>query len=193
MHRFITLTIRHSKERLEDLLTKLLHSFKELRRTRLWKKKVDGGCAFLEIKYSNGWHPHLHLITVGDYLPHDELAKEWLRITKDSSVVDIRLIRDPATTARYVAKYASKPLSRELIFQPRLLREAIRTLPGRKLLWTFGSWRGWRIHEEKDETVWLTVGPLDVWLKLADAGDAEALKIIGKLRRERKWQEEHET
>jgi len=192
-HRFITLTVRHGEERLEDLINKLMRSFKELRRTKLWKKKVDGGAAFLEIKRGNGWHPHLHLVCVGDYIDHAELRREWLRITKDSSIVDIRLIREPRKTASYVAKYASKPLSPSVINDPAALREAIRTLPGRKLLWTFGEWRGWRVHEDSDPTVWMTVGTLNDVLELAKAGDKNAREIIDLLEKGRPWRRTQDT
>ena len=192
-HRFVTLTIRHHGEPLRELIDKLLTSFRALRRTPLWRTTVKAGAAFLEIKHSNGWHPHLHLITLGSYMPHAELRMMWLKVTGDSSVVDIRLIRDAAITVKYICKYASKPLDHTVIFDRDALAEAVETLKGRKLLWTFGSWRGWTFDEEVDPKCWITLCSLDALLLLARRGDAQAVLVLSKLRRHLKWVEMDES
>lgn len=187
-HRFITLTLRHHGETLRELVDKLLLCFKALRRTPLWRTSIRAGAAFLEIRKSNGWHPHLHLVTFGSYMHHKALSLTWLKVTGNSSVVDIRLIRDPLETVRYVTKYASKPLDGSVLFDRKALAEAIETLRGRKLLWTFGEWRGWTFKEEKDEKCWQTVCSLVELLSLAAGGDPIMSEMLQSLRRSNRWE-----
>ena len=193
-HRMITLTIKHKNEDLQFLTNKLLKSFKALRRTPVWRTSVRGGIAFLEIKCSNGWHPHLHMITVGNRVDHRELVREWERITGDSRIVHISFCRVPKTTVNYVAKYASKPLDGTVTRDEARLEEALKGLAGRKLVFTFGSWRGWRVYEDKEAVAWITIGPLIELIDRANRGEVDAVQIVerlfGQKRRGDLWSEE---
>lgn len=146
---------------------------------------VVGGIAFVEVKATNGWHPHLHLLTAGYYFPHEELRRAWLRVTGDSSVVDIRAMKGPNEVVRYVVKYAGKPLSYAVTKAPERLKEAIETLAGRKLVFTFGSWRGWRIRDKEDKAKWIDVAPLHVVIERARDGDPVAQAILAAVNRGR--------
>jgi hypothetical protein len=183
--RFCTLTLRHSHSKLSDQLTRLYGCFAALRRREWWKSHVKGGAAFCEIKLSDKtglWHVHLHLIIHGSYLPQKELSREWLAVTGDSSIVDIRAISDHLHVARYVTKYVTKPIDTSIFGNPDKLDEAISSLHGRRLCLTFGTWRGSRLCDPPDDGhTWTRVGSFErLWSRMKD-GDAEATALITHL------------
>ena len=108
--KFMTLTLKHSNDDLRDQINKLYHCFRDFRKIKLLKKKVTSGIWFFQITKdpkTNQWHPHVHCIITGSYIPQRELSREWLRITGDSKIVDIRLIKDVQNAACEVARYAA--------------------------------------------------------------------------------------
>lgn len=156
-HRLITLTLFSTTETLTTLLDKLYQAFYDLRRSKLWRGHVRGGVAFLEVKFNRDkerWHPHLHVICEGSFMLQADLAREWHRITGDSFIADIRLIRQVDKAVEYVTKYASKPLSSSFVRVPSRLDEAVTALHGRRLASTFGTWRGWKLTETSDAGSW---------------------------------------
>lgn len=179
--RFITFTLRHTTEPLVDLLRKLYESFRRMQRTRLWKEGVKGGVAFLEVKWnrdSDSWHPHLHCLVQGRFIERQRLQDTWLLITGDSFVVDIRLPGGAEGVARYVTKYASKPLSTTFLYCPQRLDEAMHALRRRRLCMTFGSWRGMKLLDKVAEEGWTNIGPLSDWLARAKLGDVTACAVL---------------
>ncbi|MEE8608941.1 MAG: protein rep, partial [Nitrospiraceae bacterium] len=103
--RFLTLTIRTEQEPLIDQLGKLYKCFAALRRSALWKRKVDGGVAFVEVKWSTSgtrWHPHLHCLIQGRWFDKRRLSVLWHKITGDSYIVDIQRPKDDEQVLRYV-------------------------------------------------------------------------------------------
>lgn len=111
--RFMTLTLKSSREPLKMQLARLRASFRKLRQQSIWRKTQRRGRAHIEVTWSVAtrmWHPHLHVIADGRYLPQRSLSRAWLKATGDSRVVDIRAIKSVAQAAKYVAKYASKPV-----------------------------------------------------------------------------------
>ena len=181
--RFITLTVRHHNEPLPEVLTKLTDAFGKLRARKAWTSRVTGGAAFLEVTYHerNGWHPHLHIIAEGKFFPHHLLQKEWQEVTVDSKIVHIAAVKDPYKAAEYVAKYATKGWSATVFASDRAVEEAMQALKGRKLLKTFGTWRGFRLRDNEDEQVWLPLCPLGEMFKRAIDGDLYALALIRHL------------
>lgn len=179
--RFLTLTIKSDDEPLADLLDKLHDSFQKLRRTKLWKACVAGGVAFLEINWSESrqrWHPHFHILIEGKYLPYQQLKNLWLAITGDSFVIEIRIVTDAPTAARYVTKYASKPFNNTFLAKPNRLDEAIVALKGRKLVVTFGTWRGITLARTPTPGAWKNVGSLQRYIENAAFGDKHARAVL---------------
>jgi len=134
-HRFCTLTLRSNGQPLAAEIDRLLAAFRELRRRRWWSDRVRGGAGFLEVTYSAGtrsWHPHLHLILDSAWMSQGELSAEWHHVTRDSYIVDVRLVRDRGAVANYVVKYAAKPLSSSFLNRPNQLPEAIGAMAGRR-------------------------------------------------------------
>jgi hypothetical protein len=159
--RFITLTLKHRDEPLKDQVTRAMRCFRNLRSCKLWKESVTGGACFIEIKRSkNGkfWHPHLHILAEGSFIEQRKLSAQWLLVTGDSNIVDIRFVREAGYIANYVAKYASKPLDLSIFGEADWLDEAIMSLHGRRLCTTFGKWRGVELEEKpEDPKDWETI------------------------------------
>lgn len=193
-HSFITLTLCGKGEKLTDLIDRLYKSFTALRRHPTWESKVRGGGAFLEIKWSDKaqrWHPHLHIIADADYIEVGDLCAAWKSITKDSFIVDIRRVREKSGQARYVTKYASKPLNTSFSTSPKLLDEAVTALHRRRLCLTFGTWYNTPLDDAEEDVLdedlasfgkWESIGGLYALHALACKGDAAALAAMADVR-----------
>ncbi len=182
--RFVTLTVKTDGLSLKESLTKLYKAFAALRRRRWIQRRMWGGVAFLEIKWSaksERWHPHLHCLTTGIYLAKRELSAIWHQITGDSFIVDIQRPKNEDDVCRYVTKYASKPFDNTFLGRPNLLDEAIVAMRGRKLAMTWGSWRGLQLTATQDDGQWVHVAPLSVVVAAAAAGDPAMLSIVRTL------------
>lgn len=182
--RFVTLTLRSTDSPLADQVQRLYRSFAALRKTRTWREVITGGCAVCEVTYSASreqWHPHLHVLCNGKYIPQQALAAAWLRVTGDSHIVDVRLVRSRQDAGRYVAKYVSKPLSNTFVARPDRLDEVITALKGKRLCLTFGDWRGIALLERPESGNWEPLGPLVSVLYDALDGQAEARKAIAAI------------
>lgn len=188
----ITLTLADTSPGLTDALNRLYAGFRQLRATAIWRQHISGGVAFLEVKYSDRghrWHPHLHIIAEGSYIPQSVLSATWHGITGDSFIVHITREADHEGARSYCTKYASKPLNGSFSGNDQLLDDAIRSLRGRRLCATFGSWRGVKLSDETplpDENddgtaIWTIVAPLSDVLAKARSGDADARLILSAL------------
>ena len=177
--RFITLTLRHSPTSLRDQLDRLYRSFQALRRRRSFSAAVTGGAAFCEIKVSERtgrWHVHLHCLVQGTFIDQHALSREWLAVTGDSSIVDIRSVPDKERVTSYVVKYVTKPADATVFADPEKLDELCVSLKRRRLCMTWGSWRGFRLEEvQQDGHTWQAVGNL--WHLFSQARDGDALAL----------------
>jgi hypothetical protein len=183
--RFLTLTLKSSTESLAELLAKLSTDFASLRRTKLWRNKVTGGVAFIEVKWlerTERWHVHLHCLIQGRYVPHHELSQTWLRITRTSHIIDITIASDNAHVTHYITKYASKPLDQTVVHEPDRLAEAVLAMKGKRLCMTFGSWRGYKLTEPPESGTWVQLGTLDEMITRAGAGEPTAIEALEALR-----------
>lgn len=184
--RFCTLTLRSRPGPLAEQVQRLYRCFKNWRNRKKIKQKVFGGIAFLEVTRSDKtglWHPHLHVLFEGRYLPHTLASEEWLLVTKDSYVVHITRVPNHEDAARYVTKYASKGLCSSIWRQPALLDECIVALRGTRTFTTFGTWRGVRItFDRQNDYTWDEVCTLDRLFDRARCGDKEARRLVALLR-----------
>lgn len=178
--RFVTLTLRSESEPLQELLDKLRDSFTKLRKHPFWTTHVKGGAAFIEVKWSDRasrWHPHLHIICHGTYIPQGVLSVVWERITGTSFIVDVRLIRSRKEMLQYVTKYATKSVSSGVLHKPEHLAEAVLALQGRKLCAAFGDWAALHLLKSDAEGDWELLCPLDKLAALCREGDDDACTI----------------
>lgn len=182
--RFLTLTIKTDTLTLKQAVDKLYRSFAKLRLTRLWRRRVTGGVATCEVKRTqNGdaWHPHLHILIEGKYLPHHDLRRAWFRITGDSYIVHIQQTGNAVVGARYVTKYLRKPVPAEIVRNDAWLDEAIRALHARRMVTTFGTWRGLQLTDAPDRGAWVTLCSLRDLIQRAGQGDPDAIRILRRL------------
>jgi len=182
---FITLTLRNSAEPLAKLITHLLESFRRLRQTKLWRKLVRAGVGVIEIKKGSGgfgWHPHLHIIALGSFIPQTELSAAWKRSTGGSFIVDIQRASRSKDAVHYATKYVSKGWTAEVARDHDALCECITAMRGRRLLVTFGLWHGLDIDaDEKGPDDWGRVGTLDFIFNRFRAGEQWAVGVLRSL------------
>lgn len=183
--RLLTLTLAAQPVPLVDQVQRLYDAFRVFRRRPLVRNRMTGGVYFLEITYNertDRWHPHLHVVFEGGYLPHEVAKTTWFDVTGDSYIVDIRSLNGASGAATYVAKYATKAVAASVWTIPHLLDEAMRALTGRRCFQVFGDWR--HLHLSKpfdDKTIWEPVCTLADLIRRARWGDREARRILCEL------------
>lgn len=192
--RFLTLTLASSDRPLADELKRMRKSFANLRRSQVWKQCVEGGVYGVEVTRNNRtgeWHPHIHIIIDGTYMPHADVKNAWLKATGDSAIVDIRAVSSRRNLAHYITKYILKgntsPTSDGGKFAPvdtwpyHAIRELFGALAGMRLLQTFGSLHGKQLvrpdSEIKPQRDRILCSTIDL-AGAAEQGDAEAKSII---------------
>lgn len=160
----ITLTLRHTDRELGKQLTHLMSSFNRLRRLPVWRQSIVGGAWVVEVKVAKDgihWHPHIHVIAEGSYIPKARLVEAWRDVTGGSYIVDISRVSMGDKQARYACKYATKGWDQSVLASAPHLRRAIVALRGRRLVATFGSWRWLRLSRRAPgPTPWVMVMPL---------------------------------
>jgi hypothetical protein len=175
------------KERYEHITgakTKLLHARRNgIHRTSLKNRSVTrfihgsfGSYEFIKGSGGHGWHPHSHEIALldpsvkfqkivkkGEEVDcpvefEQELQQEWLQITQDSFVVDVRKVshtsdqKDDNSLLKAIceaSKYALKLNDIEHADQIH----AYKVLRGRRLTFTYGSLWGIKIPDDLHDTI----------------------------------------
>jgi hypothetical protein len=184
-YRFITLTLQHTNETLTRQIKKLYRGFKNMRSMKEWKNSQRGGAAILECKWNpktREWHPHLHVVSEGDYLDKHTLSRMWKQATDGSYIVDIRKLDKAKDAAFYVAKYVSKGTNIQVWSDPDAAQEWICSLKGVRTCLTFGTWRGYNLLANKETyTDWKPVYSLMQLFREASAGETAAVLVLCKL------------
>ncbi len=138
----LVLTQTHRKENRKQSAKRIKDSFVKLQRRAFWKKHFKGGTWSLEFtKDKNGLH-HTHLHIIGfrrKFFDIELLRGEWLAVTGDSHVLNLKQIQDIATGLREVVKYVSKPLDIRR-FGAEDLKEFL-GLKNMRMFGTFGEFR----------------------------------------------------
>ena len=107
--RHTTLTIKNTHD-LPERLDHLVASFRKLRQRKTWKSTQFFGFYVIQItKSDSGWHPHLHIVTWGRWLPRGRILHEWMQITNDSRGVYITKIKQGTCISAYVTRYITIP------------------------------------------------------------------------------------
>lgn len=173
--KFLTLTLKHSEAPLDFQIDCLYRCFQNLRKCKEFKRCVPGGIWFFQVKRSKNdglWHPHLHCLISGLYIPHSFLSRTWLRITRSSDVVDIRPVRDPSKAANDAARYAACPGSLlGLPFEKSV--ELVLAMHGRRICGTWGTARNVSLRAPKavDKHKWQNIGS---WASVVCTYDSDA-------------------
>lgn len=182
--RFLTLTMKHSDTPLPDQIDRIYSAFRKLRRAAFWLEAVKGGCAVLELKHSHTtglWHVHLHCLLDGSYVRKEDVKAEWWRITGDSHVIDVKRCHNAEHAAHYVTKYITKPVPASVINKPEQLLQMMAAIAHRRLVLTWGTWRGIRLTEPLDLTAWKAIAPLPRLYRQRDAGNLDAYTLLSRL------------
>jgi hypothetical protein len=122
----------------------------KLRHRAIFQKCV-GGFYGIEVTYNSEtktWHVHVHMVADTPYIPQDKLSDEWLDITGNSFVVDIREIKDPEKASKEVAKYIVKPGN--FLKNPKLIDEFLNAVKGARLVSTFGYYHNIKFEDNND-------------------------------------------
>lgn len=157
----VTLTVKNGDDLIEryNHLTKSLSTLVKNRRRALTSKNSRHTTEFKKIQAAvgsfeftnkgNGWHPHVHIIAMlndGETIDQAKLSQEWLKVTKDSFIVDVRPIGDkddPIKGFVEVFKYALK--FSDLSYEQQI--HAALSLTKRRLLFSLGLFRGVKVPE----------------------------------------------
>lgn len=135
---FLTLTMPPQDD-CQAMVAKLQAAFKQLRKTKYWRKNVEGGAFVIEIKRgsgSNQWHCHIHAILLAkrlDLTNRGVIRRLWKRQTQGTSI-NLRLVRSHIDVLNYMTKYVTKT---ELNDADRLI--ASKALKGKRLFQPFGT------------------------------------------------------
>lgn len=159
--RLLTLTVAGANHDLRYAITRLYQSFKRLRQTPLFRSNVTGGIAVLEMTYSTSlerWHPHLHVLIRGTFLPQRALAHAWYEATGDSFIVHITRVQSQTAAHKYVAKYLGKPVPEHVYYDPALLLQAIAATRSLRRVVTFGDCHRRELRKDEDPSCWVTIG-----------------------------------
>jgi len=142
--RTIILTVKSNTQPLKRQLQDLRGFLARLRRSKLWRTNVHGGAYVIEITRNCEtalWHPHVHVVYEGAYIPQKQLQAEWHRITLHSEIVWIAEVSGTKSMAAELSKYLGKP-ARLDTWPNFALLEYIRAIRGARLLQTFGNCHG---------------------------------------------------
>jgi len=110
--KMITVTLKHSDDPLQLQIKRLYACFQKLKRRAYFQRLITGGVWFFQLKLNlktQQWHPHIHCLVAGKFLPHARLKSLWHKITGDSNIVDIRPVKDLENASTEVARYATSP------------------------------------------------------------------------------------
>lgn len=150
--RFLTVTLAPRSGPLEMQLNALRQYWTKLRRSKFWKARVTGGIMTIEVTWSEkhqAWHPHIHAIIDGEYLPKQALSDEWRRITGDSFIVDIRQANSSRQLANYLAKYISKTGDAIKLPKSRMAQYAT-AIHALRMAQTFGHLHGVKLKPDRE-------------------------------------------
>ena len=185
---FLTLTVKNGQD-LNERFTHLVNSFRKYQKRRRQALscgrgfnelcKTDGGVFSYEVtNKGNGWHPHLHaIVSLDDYIDQDKLSQEWLDITGDSHIVDIRKVSgDPSQGFLEVFKYALK--FSELSFKHNL--DAFLTLSGKRLQGSYGIFHGVKVPEKMTDELLDDLPYLEMFYRYSKSKKSFDLESVEK-------------
>lgn len=148
--RYMVLSERNSKN-LEEGKASLWAAWTKMRRSVLFKGKVKGCIAVLEVTFNlrkKTWHPHLNILMQGEYFPQAALKRAWIAATEGRGQTAFIRAADEGTVYELIKYTAKLP---DLIHRPAVLDEFLAAMHGARLIRTYGSFRGFNVDEEVEE------------------------------------------
>jgi len=184
--RFLTLTLKHSDLSLGEQIRRMKKCFIRLGRRVGWKKYVTGSIAFLHVKRNcenTEWHVHLHIFLTGSYVPQKWLSDEWLKVTGDSLVVDVRAAhskKELGLTIKDYARYAGRPANLLDVPVERRL-DVVHSFEGIRVCWKTGICGAVSLSPPKyqpGDSKMINLGRDSTIKRRAAAGNLDALRIL---------------
>jgi len=148
--RAMVLTVKSEDRPLAAQLTDLRHWFAKLRRSTWWKGLVTGGVYTVEVTQAEDthlWHPHLHIIFDGAYVPQKQLRLKWHNVTGHSEIVWIEAVHNRTGAVNELCKYIGKP-QRSAAWTDQAIREYATAISGTRMVQSFGSFHGIKIRDQ---------------------------------------------
>ena len=153
--RQVILTVASTDKPLAVQLRFLRAAFSRLRRTPWWLRHVEGGAYTIEVTHNadtGRWHPHLHMIVDGSFIPWQELQAYWHRITANSKVVWVSDVTSRRDSVLELCKYVGKPVASD--DWPALdLCEYALAVRGQRMVQAFGRWRRYKVLDQDKDLV----------------------------------------
>ncbi len=156
-------------EDLREGIASLWEAWTRLRRSVCWKRKVKGCIVALEVTYNRKkqtWHPHLNVLMQGEYFPFAELNLAWREATHHCGSTSHISAANEGTVFELI-KYVTKVS--DLLDDAEALDEFLGASHGRRLIRTYGSFRGLHFTDEDNPQ---TLG------KCPDCGPNHAVAIV---------------
>ena len=152
----VTLTVKDG-ESLPERFNHLYRSVQKLHKMRTGRgqyseaSKADAAVWSYEFKRGKNsglWHPHMHAVWLCKVAPDRKaLSEQWKKITGDSFMVDVRPIQGEDDSIggflevfKYALKFSDLPMEDNW--------EAFESLSGKRLVASFGAFRGLEIPED---------------------------------------------
>jgi hypothetical protein len=149
--RYVVLAERNcARSELQEGIASLWKSWNRLRRSVGWKGKTIGAIVALEVTYNREeetFHPHLNVLMEGEYFPFLELNQLWVWATGGAGHTSYIRAADEGTAYELI-KYVAKVV--ELLDDPAVLEEFLAATDRRRLVRTYGIFRGIVVADEDD-------------------------------------------
>lgn len=124
-------------------------SWTRLRRSVFWKSLVRGAIVALEVTYNaeeKTWHPHINVLFEGEFIPFDELNREWIEATRHEGRTSHIQAAD-AGTVRELMKYVTK--TADLLEHPAAIDEFLEATARKRFVRSYGTFYDMPISEEE--------------------------------------------
>ncbi len=158
--RYLVLAERNSSN-LAAGIASLFAAWTRLRRSVRWKHKVSGCLLALEVTYNRKtrtWHPHLNVLTEGEYFPFAELNQAWIKATCGNGRTS-RINQVDEGTVNELLKYVLKVAEREedaskeskfhlILEDPAAIDEFLASIYGARVVRTYGTFHGLGVEDE---------------------------------------------
>jgi len=181
--RHLVLTVKSQAGDLHQQTRDLRHWFAALRKNAFVKANMTAGVYTLECTLNlrtTKWHPHLHIIYDGEYMPQLKLRKLWHQITGGSDIVWITDAQSRTGLVKELCKYLGKPQDAQHWPDDRFLEYAT-AIHGVRMVQTFGKIAPDAVVDNltdlvKPPNLWSISLAKICWL--ADQDDRNAAKLL---------------
>jgi len=153
--RHLVLTVKSRPDGLRSQIKDLVRWFAKFRRSPFWRQNVTEGVYTIEAtinKRTGLWHPHLHIIFDGEYLPVKRIQYLWHEITGGSEIVWIEEAYSVPGLCQELCKYIGKPQKSD-DWTDNQLREYAKAIRGTRMVQTFGKRKPKPINDENPADV----------------------------------------